>query len=146
MSSSKGSAAEPAGAGICPPPTACAIRRKWGKRCVQRTAWRTRVYPPWRGAADSSQLDLARVAQKTVASRATIQSSRVAWTSFANRSVRRSPKRPHHPPRQRQGNDDAIFVRAQAIMSVEQPGEVSATRPPVASGSGLSTRCSRKVC
>jgi hypothetical protein len=28
-------------------------------------------------------------------------------------------------------NDDAILVRAQAIMSVEQPGEVSATRPPV---------------
>jgi hypothetical protein len=97
-------------------------------------------------------------------------------TSFANRSVRRSPKRPHRPPRQCQGNDDAILVRAQPIMSVEQQEKClrqgrrsseggSKPRSPLrpsrralprrkcradarahATGSGLSTRCSRPVC
>jgi hypothetical protein len=102
----------------------------WGKALPKRTCGGGGYTPPWRERQNSSQPDLARVAQKTVV--VVRQSRHPEPHDFLCKQICSALlKRPHRPPRQCQGNDDAILVRAQAIMSVEQPGEVSARRPPV---------------
>jgi hypothetical protein len=99
LSSSKGSAADPAGREFARLRPGARFSANGQALRIRSGAAETDI-PPWRGAADSSQMDLARVAQKTVVSRATNSVIASRMTSFANRSVRRSPKRPHGPPRQ----------------------------------------------